>query len=94
MFTNAPACLVASFRSLVQRTSPCVGRGAENVLYNDGEECLRGRPVAATLDQEEIIMLGRQRQEAEPIERGHRVDGDAPIGAALRDGGGDSPLLS
>ena len=33
-------------------------------------------------------MLRRQRQKAEAVEFRHRLDGDAPVGAALRDRGG------
>ena len=53
------------------------------------EERLHGRPLAAALDQQEIVVLGRDRQEAEPIEPRDRLDRDAPVGAALRHRGGD-----
>ena len=70
----------------------CRARGCcsrTRVVAQRREERLHRRPVAAALDQQEIVVLGRDRQEAEPVELRHRLDRDAPIGAALRDRGGD-----
>src|SRR5215510_9813748 len=44
--------------------------------------------VAAAFDQEKVVILGRDRQKAEAIEPRNRLDGDAPIRAALRYRGG------
>src|SRR5664280_2543145 len=51
------------------------------------EEGPRRRPLHAAFNQQEIVMFRRQRQEAEAVELGHRLDGDAPVGASLRDRG-------
>ena len=54
-----------------------------------GKEGLHRPPLSAVFDQEEVIVLRRHRQEAKPIELRDWSDRDAPIGAALRDRGGD-----
>ena len=41
------------------------------------------------LDDEEIIMLRRDRQEVQGVELRHRRDRDAPVGAVLVDRGRD-----
>src|SRR4051812_48909085 len=53
------------------------------------EEGLHRRSIAAAFDQQEVVVLGSQRQKAEAIHLGHRFDRDAPVGAGLRDGGGN-----
>src|SRR5262249_4931869 len=45
--------------------------------------------LRALLHQQEIVVLRRHRQESEVVEPGDRLDGDAPVGAALRHRGGD-----
>src|SRR5262249_47213383 len=51
----------------------------------------RGAVVAA-FDQEKVVILGRDRQKTEPVKTGNRLDGDAPIRAALRHRGGDGVM--
>ncbi len=48
------------------------------------EKRLDRGPVAAAFDQQEIVVLGHERQEREPVHPRHRLDRHAPVGAALR----------
>ncbi len=50
--------------------------------------CTAGRSRRG-FDDQEIVVLRRDRQEAEPVHPRHRLDRDAPVGAALRDRRGD-----
>ena len=59
---------------------------------SDASACqkrLHRRALLARGHQREIIMLFRQRNEAEARGMRHRRDGHAPVGAMLRHGGGD-----
>ena len=53
------------------------------------EERLHRLARPAARHHEKVIVLGRERQEAETVDARDRLDRDAPIGAALRDRGGD-----
>src|SRR5262249_49590473 len=65
---------------------------AHSLIAQRGEKSGDRGAVAAAFDQEKVVVLGRDRQEAEAIETGNRLDGDAPIRAALRYRGGDSVM--
>ena len=53
------------------------------------QESLHGRPLAARFAEQKIVLLGRDGQKGKPVHPRHRLDGDAPIGAVLRDRCGD-----
>src|SRR5262249_15238428 len=48
--------------------------------------------VAGAFNKEKVVVLGRDGQEAEAIKTGNRLDGDAPVRAALRHCGGNSVM--
>src|SRR5437763_15880337 len=52
-------------------------------------EGLHGGALPFRLDQQEIVVFRRERQELEAVHARHRLDRDAPVGAALRDRGRD-----
>src|SRR5205085_5970215 len=54
-----------------------------------GQKSLHGGARAPVCDQQEVVVLGRNRQEAEAIEARHRLDRDAPLGTALLHRGSD-----
>ena len=54
---------------------------ARSLVAQRGEKRLHRRPLAPALDQQEIVVLGRKRQEAKAVELRHRLDRDAPVGA-------------
>src|SRR5215831_7208160 len=62
---------------------------AHFLIAQRGEKSGDRGAVAAAFDQEKIVVLGRDRQKTEPVKTGNRLDGDAPIRAALRHRGGD-----
>src|SRR5665811_2511179 len=55
--------------------------GAHFFVAQRRKERLHRRAPRAALDHEKIVVFRRQRQKAEAVELGHRLDGDAPIGA-------------
>src|SRR5262249_5300174 len=63
--------------------------GARAFVAQGGEEGLHGRALTAAFDQQEIVVFGCDREEAEPVELRNRLDRNAPVGTALRDGGSD-----
>src|SRR3954447_18060044 len=62
--------------------------GADLLVRQRSEERRDSYALAAAFDDEEIVGLGRERQERQPVETCDRLDGDAPIGTALRNRGG------
>src|ERR1043166_1543903 len=73
-------------------TPPSAGpwaTAAATALCERSEERLHGRPLAAALDQQKIVTLRGERQEAEAVETGDRRNGHAPVGTALGHRGGD-----
>ena len=71
-----------SFRRLhAERGDAGTGVGIAQRL----EESAHRRPLAAALHQQEIVVLRRDRQKAEAVELGHRLDRQPPVGAPLRD---------
>src|SRR5215203_5962006 len=71
--TNANEILVIG-RLHTQRRDP--------VLCLAIAECCEKRldrgSLAPALHQQEVVVLGRERQESEPVHPRHRLDGDAP----------------
>ena len=57
---------------------------AHFLVAQHGEKSRHRRALAAAFDQQKVVVLGRDGQEAEAIKTGNRLDGDAPVGAALR----------
>ena len=77
---------------LSHRRAACRARDAlaRRWLAQRGQERLHRGPFARRLsDQQKIVVFRRHRQEAEAVKFRHRLDGDAPVGAALRDRCGD-----
>src|SRR5262245_10484007 len=58
---------------------------AHALVAHGGKKCFYPRPLAPTVGDKKIIMLRRDGQKTETVKLGHRLDSDAPVGAALRD---------
>src|SRR5262249_16376409 len=57
---------------------------AHRGITQQREERLHRRTLAAILDQQKIVLLGRDRNEGQAVKLGHRGDRDAPIRPSLR----------
>src|SRR5262249_20334378 len=72
-------------RAHAERADPT----AHRLVAQRSQERLHCRPLAAAFDQQEVVVLGRDRDEAETVELRDRFDRNSPVRAPLRHRGGD-----
>src|SRR5262249_46077672 len=97
--TKRTSVKTARTRNIIASLKPKSGIGrahaeranflAHFLIAQRGEKSGDRGAIAAAFDQEKVVILGRDGREAEAVKTGNRLDGDAPVRAALRHRGGD-----
>src|SRR5262249_44457036 len=97
--TKRSSVKTARTRNIIASLKPKSGIGrahaeranflAHFLIAQRGEKSGDRGAVAAAFDQEKVVIFRRDRQKTEPVKTGNRLNGDAPIRAALRYRGGD-----
>src|SRR5215813_5210205 len=54
---------------------------AHSLIAQGRKKCLHPLPFTSTVGDKKIIVLRRDGQKTESVKLGHRLDGDAPVGA-------------